>query len=261
MRSSVRAAGGRDADDGTRVRADQRRHGGRHGHRRAGSGAPGCDGDAHRAAGIADRHVRRQGPVPLRRGAAGQLHAEDRARHELRPADARPEGRRWYDRDGGRHAESRVAIRDNRSPCRSAGRRRQELCGRQQRVERDAADDAALFVDVNRPAQCGAGDQQQLGVRRTGELRQRPAARRRRYARPRRGIRLDVLQSEPDRRNPDRRPRRARGERRVHRGDHQYRDQVGRQQLLGPLLDAVHRQGAGVEQHQLERAVAEPESR
>ena len=58
--------------------------------------------------------------------------------------------------------------------------------------------DADLFLDLHGPAERRAGHQQQLGLRRPGELRQRAPARRRGHARPGGRLRLDVLQPEPD---------------------------------------------------------------
>ena len=125
--------------------------------------------------------------------------------------------------------------------------RRQKLRHRHVGVAEHAPDDAALFVHGHRPAERCARHQQQLRLWRPGQLRQRAAARRRRHARSGRRLGVDVLQPEPDRGNPDRRPWRAGGIRRLHGRDHQHGDQVRRQRVLGPLLDALHQRGSGVE--------------
>ena len=89
---------------------------------------------------------------------------------------------------------------------RVAGRRPQRR-HRHLRVEPDAADDAAVLIDGDRSAERRSRHQQQLRLRRAGALWQRAAARRRRHARSRRRLGLDLLQPEPDRGDPDRRPR------------------------------------------------------
>ena len=185
--------------------------------------------------------TRRRGQLPVRRRRAGQLRAEGRALRLPAAGAARRHRRHGQDRHGRLRAEGRRPDRDGRSRGHGVDGRRQELGDQHQRQRRPALARSPIYSSTSTGLLNDApGINSSSAYGGQEQLRQRAAAGRRGHARPRGRVGLDVLQPEPDRGNPDRRPRRAGRVRRVHRRHHQHDHQVGRQRLLGPLLDALH---------------------
>ena len=133
--------------------------------------------------------------------------------------------------------------------------RRRRVAGGRRQEQRDRDDDLAVapLQRADHPhrdqrAQLRARHQQQLRLRRRRGLRQRAAHRRRRYARPERRHRLDVLQLQHGRGVPVPGARRAGGIRRLHRRGGQHHHQVGRQPLLRPVRLLRHQLEPGQQQ-------------
>ena len=161
---------------------------------------------------------------------AQQLRGDRRRPRQDRRAELRPEGRR--------------AVRDGRSLGVGAQRRRQELLHRhepqQRHAERRCRSTSSTSTGllnyapgINSDSAYGGQGTYGNALLLDGVDTRDPAGR----------LGLDVLQPEPDRGNPDRRPGRGGRVRRVHRRDHQHDHQVRRQLVLGPVLDALHERG------------------
>ena len=219
-------------DPGESGRRTGRRAAGRHDH---------PDGPDRRS----DAGDRRAGHVPVHRALAGKLRRQGRVGGIQDKGTAEPGPRHQQDdRRAGVHGRQRGlgdgGCRGQRGHDRHAvdGNRHQPVAGppvqHAARLRQHGNVDHGLL----------AGHQQRRGVRVGGRLRQRAHARRRGHTRPGPGRGVDVLQLQHRRRGPGRRPRSARGVRRLHRRGGQLDHQVGRQPLLLPDRREVHERRA-----------------